>query len=55
VRLGEHAGVLAYRAVVTEGDDVYEAWVTTTYLWQDGGWKVAARQETPLRWSSPSI
>ncbi len=55
VRLGDHAGVLAYRAVVKEGDDVYEAWLSTTYLWQDGGWKIAARQETPLEWSAPSI
>ena len=55
IRLGDHAGVLVCRAVVTEGDEVYEAWVSTTYLWQDGGWKVAARQETPLRWSAPDI
>jgi hypothetical protein len=55
VRLGNHAGVLAYRAVVKDGDDVYEAWLSTTYLWQDGGWKIAARQETPLEWSAPSI
>jgi hypothetical protein len=48
VRLGDHAGVLIYRAVVTEGDERYEAWMSTTYLWQDGGWKVVARQETPL-------
>ena len=55
VRLGDHAGVLAYRAIVKKGDDVYEAWLSTTYLWQDGGWKIASRQETPLQWSAPSI
>ena len=55
IRLGDHAGVLVCRAVVFDGDEVYEAWVSTTYLWQDGGWKVAARQETPLRWSAPDI
>ncbi len=55
VRLGEHAGVLVSRAVVRSGDDVYEAWISTTYLWQDGGWKVAARHEIPLRWSAPDI
>jgi Domain of unknown function (DUF4440) len=55
VRLGDHAGVLVCRAVVTAGEDVYEAWISTTYLWQDGGWKVATRQEIPLRWSAPDI
>jgi hypothetical protein len=48
VRLGEHAGVLVCRAVVTAREYVYEAWISTTYFWQDGGWKIAARQETPL-------
>jgi hypothetical protein len=48
VRLGEHAGTLVYRAVATRGDSRYEAWMSTTYLWQDGGWKVAAHQQTPV-------
>ncbi|MFC0680445.1 DUF4440 domain-containing protein [Lysobacter korlensis] len=48
VRLGDHAGVLVYRAVATRGDVRYEAWMSTTYLWQDGGWKVAAHQQTPV-------
>jgi Domain of unknown function (DUF4440) len=55
VRLGDHSGVLVSRAVVTSGDDVYEAWISTTYVWQDGGWKVAARHEIPLHWSAPDI
>jgi hypothetical protein len=48
VRLGEHAGVLIYRAVATRGDDRYEALISTTYIWDNGGWKVAAHQQTPL-------
>jgi hypothetical protein len=55
VRLGDHAGVLVCRATVTTGEDVYEAWISTTYLWRDGGWKIAARHEIPLRWSAPDI
>lgn len=49
IRLGEHAGIVVYRAVARRGDEVTESNVSTTYVFDDsnGGWCVAARQETP--------
>jgi ketosteroid isomerase-like protein len=47
VRLGDHAGILVYRAVATSGGQPMEFFASTTYVWQDGGWKVAAHQQTP--------
>ena len=47
IRLGEHSAILAYRAVATRGDETVELRMTTTYLYQDGAWKVAAHQQTP--------
>ncbi len=48
VRLGEKAAILAYRAVATRGADTVELRMSTTYLWDDGGWKVALHQQTPM-------
>lgn len=47
VRLGDHAGILAYRAVARRGDDVANLRMSTTYLYDDGAWHVAAHQQTP--------
>ncbi|GAA4047040.1 MULTISPECIES: DUF4440 domain-containing protein [Agromyces] len=47
VRLGEHAGILAYRAVARRGDEVANLRMSTTYLYDDGAWHVAAHQQTP--------
>jgi len=47
IRLGEHAGVVVYRAVARRGGVVAELNMSTTYLFLDGGWRVAARQQTP--------
>ncbi|MFO7691414.1 MAG: DUF4440 domain-containing protein [Cryobacterium sp.] len=48
VRLGEHAGVLVYRAVTRRAADMVELLISTTYVFADGGWRVAARQQTPV-------
>lgn len=47
IRLEEHSGILAYRAVATRGDETVELRMTTTYLYGDGEWKIAAHQQTP--------
>lgn len=47
IRLPE-GGVLAYRAIATRGSQTYDAWMSTTYLRRDGGWAVAAHQQTPV-------
>ena len=47
IRLGEHAGVVVYRAVTRRGAEVLEVNVSTTYVFINGGWRVAARQQTP--------
>ncbi|GAA2034247.1 hypothetical protein GCM10009819_18040 [Agromyces tropicus] len=47
VRLGDRAGILAYRAVARRGDDVADLRMSTTYLYDDGAWHVAAHQQTP--------
>ena len=48
VRLSEHAGVLVYRLLAHRGDEVIEANAATTYVFADGGWCVAAHQQTSL-------
>lgn len=47
IRLEEHSGILAYRAVATRGDETVQLRMTTTYLYGDGAWQVAAHQQTP--------
>lgn len=47
IRLGDHAGVLVYRAVARRGDDTANLRMSTTYLYDDGAWRVAAHQQTP--------
>ncbi|MCU1636070.1 MAG: hypothetical protein JWQ68_1309 [Cryobacterium sp.] len=48
IRLGERAGVVAYRAVAQRGDDRHEFRMSTTYLYDDGAWRIAAHQQTPI-------
>lgn len=48
IRLGDRAGILVYRAVATRGDETVELRMSTTYLLEDGGWLVAAHQQTPV-------
>ena len=47
VRLGDRAGVVAYRAVARRGDDTVELRMSTTYLYGGGSWHVALHQQTP--------
>ncbi|MGX5697483.1 nuclear transport factor 2 family protein [Agromyces soli] len=47
IRLGDRAGILVYRATATRGEHTANLRMSTTYLYQDGGWKVAAHQQTP--------
>lgn len=48
IRLGPQAGIVAYRAVASRGGNTREFRMSTTYLYEDGGWKIAAHQQTPL-------
>lgn len=46
--LGDSAAVVAYRARASRGGDEYEALVNSTYVHQDGAWKLALHQQTPV-------
>jgi len=46
IRLGDRAGILVYRAVATRGDQTAEFLASTTYIFEGGGWCVAAHQQT---------
>lgn len=47
IRLGDRAGILVYRAVAVRGDQTVELVMSTTYLFEHGGWCIAAHQQTP--------
>ncbi|QTX05869.1 nuclear transport factor 2 family protein [Agromyces archimandritae] len=49
IRLGdrEDAGILVYRAVARRGDDVARLRMSTTYVLDDGAWRIALHQQTP--------
>lgn len=47
IRLGANAAVLAYRATARRGDITVDLRMTTTYLDDDGVWRIAAHQQTP--------
>ena len=47
IRLGDRAGMVVYRAVARRGDDTVNLRMSTTYLYADGAWHVAAHQQTP--------
>lgn len=47
IRLGDHAGILVYRAVAARGDQTANLIMSTTYLFEHGGWCIAAHQQTP--------
>ena len=47
VRLGDHAGVVAYRVVASRGGETVELRMSTTYLYGGGSWHVALHQQTP--------
>lgn len=47
LQLGDHAAVVAYRAVAHRAGQRYEALFNSTYVRQDGGWRLALHQQTP--------
>lgn len=47
IRLGDHAGIVVYKAIIGRGETVAEVNISTTYLFVSGGWRVAARQQSP--------
>jgi hypothetical protein len=47
VRLGDRAGIVAYRAVATRGNETVELRMSTTYLYGGGSWHVALHQQSP--------
>ena len=47
IRLSERAGIVVYRAVAKLGDQVVKLNMSTTYVFVDGGWRVAAQQHSP--------
>jgi Domain of unknown function (DUF4440) len=47
IRLGDRAGIVAYRAVATRGTDTVELRMSTTYLYGGGSWHIALHQQTP--------
>ncbi|BDG01128.1 nuclear transport factor 2 family protein [Anaeromyxobacter oryzae] len=49
VRLSESTAVLTYRALARrEGQAPYAALVTSVYVEEDGAWKLAVHQQTPV-------
>jgi hypothetical protein len=48
VSLSENAGVLVYRVTARrEGSDPYVARISSTYVLNDGTWKLVLHQQTP--------
>jgi Domain of unknown function (DUF4440) len=46
--LGEECAVVAYRARARRGDMDYEALFNSTYVHEDGSWRLALHQQTPI-------
>jgi hypothetical protein len=48
VPLGDDGAVLSYRWSSRRGEDSYEALMSSVYAKENGGWKLALHQQTPL-------
>lgn len=48
VPLGADAAVVSYKGVGNQGDVIYEALVSSTYVRRDGAWRLAFHHQTPL-------
>jgi hypothetical protein len=46
--LGEDAALVSYRAAARRGGQDYEALFASTYVREDGTWRLAAHQQTPI-------
>ncbi len=47
-RLTETSAVVAYRASAHRGDDEYTALFNSTYVLDQGAWRLAVHQQTPI-------
>jgi hypothetical protein len=47
-RLTDGAEVVAYKATARRGEQRYEAWCNSTYVRENGAWRLALHQQTPL-------
>lgn len=45
--LGDGSVIVAYRTTAERGGERYEAWITSTYVREDGAWRLALHQQTP--------
>jgi hypothetical protein len=45
--LSDSSAVVAYRARARRGDAEYEALIASTYVREDGAWRLALHQQTP--------
>jgi hypothetical protein len=48
VALGDDAAVVGYRGTATRDDQPYTALFNSTYVREDGDWKLAVHQQTPV-------
>ena len=48
VELGEQCAVVAYQVMAHRADQEYEALFNSTYVREDGAWRLALHQQTPL-------
>lgn len=48
VRLGDRAAILVYRVRAVRDDEVVDRRMSTTYVYQEGRWRTAAHQQTPV-------
>jgi hypothetical protein len=46
--LGDESAIVTYRATARRGDHNYEALLNSTYVRQQGDWKLALHQQTPV-------
>lgn len=48
VELGDEVAVVVYRATANRGETEYTALFNSTYIREDGTWKLALHQQTPV-------
>jgi hypothetical protein len=48
LRLTDDTAVVAYRATAVREDEPYTALIASTYVREDGAWKLAVHQQTPV-------
>lgn len=48
LQLSDDSAILAYRAHARRGDNDYDALLNSTYIREDGAWRLALHQQTPV-------